>query len=221
VGLSFRHLATAGAALLCGAAFAMPLSAQRRPSVDIVLPAPGQAAIAGPIVQAKEMLAGSRIRELVSAGFTARFKFRVELWSEGRWLNDLERRLDYDVLVRYVPLEKAYEVVQVTHDRPFSLGKFTGLEDAEAAIARPTRVPIAAFATSRKLYYQVLLEVEVLSVSDLDEVDRWLRGELQPAMSGARNPGTAITRGFRTIAARLLGGEKRQYEARTATFRVP
>lgn len=216
-----RHLAAAGAALWFGAAFGTPLSAQRRPSVEIVLPPPSQVTVVGPIVQARDMLAGARIRELLSAGFTARFQFRVELWSQGAWLNDVERRLDYDVLVRYVPLEQTYEVLQVTHDRPFSLGKFARIEDAEGAIARPTRVPIAAFATKRKLYYQVQLEVEVLSVSDLDEVDRWLRGELQPAMSGAHSPGTALTRGFRTLAARLLGGEKRQYEARSPTFRVP
>ena len=177
--------------------------------------------VVGPVVTAKDMLAGARIRELLTAGFTARFHFRVDLSSEGTWLNDVERRLDYDVLVRYVPLEQTYEVVQVTHDRPFSLGKFTRIDDAEGAVARPTRVPNAAFATSHKLYYQVKLEVEVLSLSDLDEVDRWLRGELQPAMSGSRNPGTALTRGFRTLAARLLGGEKREYEARTPTFRVP
>jgi hypothetical protein len=216
-----RHLAAAGVALWSGAAFGTPVSAQPRPAVEIVLPAPGQVAVAGPVVQAKDMLAGTRIRELLSAGFPARFHFRVELWSEGAWLNDLERRLTYDVLVRYVPLEQTYEVLQVTHDRPFSLGRFARIEDAEGAIARPTRVPITAFATKRKLYYQVRLEVEVLSLSDLDEVDRWLHGELQPAISGARNPGTAITRGFRTLAARLLGGEKREYEARTATFRMP
>jgi hypothetical protein len=218
---SLRLLASAGVALLAGASAAAPLAAQRRPSVDIVLPALAQATVAGPIIQARDMLAGTRIRELLAAGFTARFHFRVELLSQGGWLNDVERRLDYDVLARYVPLEQTYEVIQVTHDRVFSLGRFARVEDAEGAIARPTRVPMAAFATARRLYYQVKLEVEVLSVSDLDEVDRWLRGELQPAMSGARNPGTALTRGFRTLAARLLGGEKREYEARTPTFRVP
>ena len=216
-----HRLAASGVAILLGVAFGTPVFAQNRPALEIALPPPGQVMVAGPIVQATDMLAGTRIRELLSAGFPARFHFRVELWSQGAWLNDLERRLSYDVLVRYVPLEQTYEVVQVTHDRPFSLGKFARVEDADRAVARPTRVPISALATKRRLYYQVRLEVEVLSLSDLDEVDRWLRGELQPAISRGRNPGTAITRGFRTLAARLLGGEKREYEARTATFRAP
>jgi hypothetical protein len=63
--------------------------------------------------------------------------------------------------------------------------------------------------------------VRTLSVSDLDEVNAWLRGELRPAVSGERNPGTAISRGIRSLTTRLLGGEKREYVARSATFRPP
>ena len=43
--------------------------------------------------------------------------------------------------------------------------------------------------------------------------------ELKPAVSGKKNPGTAVGRGLRTLVVRLLGGEKRHYEARTGTFR--
>jgi hypothetical protein len=51
-------------------------------------------------------------------------------------------------------------------------------------------------------------------------VERWLRGELRPAVRGEKNPGTALTRGVRTLVVRLLGGEKRHYEARSGTFRL-
>jgi hypothetical protein len=70
------------------------------------------------------------------------------------------------------------------------------------------------------VYYNVELDVEMLSVSDLDEVERWLRGELRPAVRGQRNPGTAVTRGVRTVVAKLLGAEKRHYEERSARFDV-
>lgn len=197
------------------------LSAQRYPTLDIEPPAPSQALVEGPVVRARDMLAGARSRELLAAGFPAQFHFRIELWSEGRWFNDLERQMEYDVFVRYIALEKAYEVTQVVHDRPpLSLGKFTKLADAEAAVARPTRVPITAFRTSRTLYYVATLDVEVLSLGDLDELDRWLRGEVEPTLSGSRNPGTALSRTLRALAARVLGGERREYERRTAPFRV-
>jgi hypothetical protein len=70
------------------------------------------------------------------------------------------------------------------------------------------------------VYYNVALDVEMLSVSDLDEVERWLRGELRPAVRGERNPGTAVTRGVRTVVAKLLGAEKRHYEERSSRFEV-
>ncbi len=185
------------------------------------LPPAAQTLTEGPVIIAREMLSGARIRELLSAGFPAQFHFRVELWSEGRWVNDLEREMEYDVFVRYSAIEKAYEVTQKIHDGLFPLGKFTNLDDAEAAVARPTRVPITAIRSSRAQYYDATLAVTVLSLSDLDELDRWLTGDVQPAISGSRNPGTALTRGVRALAARALGGEKREYGSHTPTFRVP
>jgi hypothetical protein len=38
---------------------------------------------------------------------------------------------------------------------------------------------------------------------------------------GKRDPGTAITRSIRMLASRLLGGDTREFEAETGTFRVP
>lgn len=197
----------------------MPLHAQRHPVVEVHAPAPAMAMLEGPVVTARDMLAGSRIRELLAAGFPAQFHFQVELWSQGRWTNDIERRAEYDVKVRYIPLDKVYEVVQMTDGRALSLGRFARVEDAEAAIARPTRAAVTARRISRRQYYQVTLGVEVLSLRDLDEVDRWLRGEIEPAFNG--NAGTVVTRGLKTLVARVLGGEKREYEAHTEPFQLP
>ena len=54
-----------------------------------------------------------------------------------------------------------------------------------------------------------------LDNTDLAEMQRWLRGEAQPAVRGKRNPGTALTNGLRTLTTRLLGGEARHYDARS------
>lgn len=200
---------------------AVPLAAQRRPALEVELPAPAQLAVAGPVVRASAMLSGDRIREPLAAGFPARFHFIVELWSEGGLFNDPERRAEYDVIVRHIALENVYEVTRVENDRALSLGKFSQVDDAESAVGRPARVPITPPRSKRRLYYQVTLTVQILTVSDLDELNRWLKGELRPAISGKRNPGTVLTRGLRTFVARLLGGETREYEQRTPAFRVP
>ena len=215
---SFR---TRHSAFALALTFALPLTAQQRPELTISLPASAAFTVEGPVVRARGMLGGARLREPLAAGFPARFHFTVELWSEGRWLNDLERRVEYDVIARYIALERVYEVMQVVNDRPFPLGKFARVDDAERAIGRQYRVPITAPRSARRMYYQVTLVVQILQLSDLEELDRWLRGELRPAISGERNAGTVLTRGLRAFAARLVGGETREYEDKTPTFRVP
>ncbi|MBM3908651.1 MAG: hypothetical protein FJ363_11340 [Gemmatimonadetes bacterium] len=189
-----------------------------RPALTITAPAPGERLRAGPIVVASQMLGGRKLGEALESGFPARLHFTVELWSVGGWTNALERVVEWDVVVRRLAVENVYEVTQVVGDRPFSLGRFTQLADAAAAVARPTRAPIVAVPGMVRQYYQAGLSVETLSISDLDEVERWLRGELRPAVRGERNPGTVLGRGLKTLASRLLGGERREYVARTGVF---
>lgn len=192
--------------------------AQPRPGLSITMPAPEQVTRVGPAVAASNMLAGRKLQELLSSGFPARLHFVVELWSVGGWVNDLERVTEWDVVVRQVAMENVYEVSQIAGDHVFSLGRFALLSDAEAAVGRPVRASIVAFPGRKRFYYQVTLAVETLALTDLDEVERWLRGELRPAVRGKRNPGTVLSRGVKTLASRLLGGERREYEERTAIF---
>jgi hypothetical protein len=197
------------------------LHAQRAPTLEIRLPAADQATRVGPLVTALDMLSSPRARDPLAAGFPARFHFMVTLWSEGNFGNKIERRAEYDVLVRFLAMEKKYEVVQNVNDHVLSLGKFDRVEDAEGAIARPTRAPIRAFPSRKHFYYRVTLDVQVLGASDLDEVNGWLKGELEPAIKGDRDPGTALTRTIRYLTSRLLGGDSREFEAQTPAFQVP
>ena len=168
------------------------------------------------------MLAGDRIQKLLLAGFPARFHFRVELWSEGRFfLSHLENAAEWDVWARYLPTERMYEVLQVQDNQPLSLGKFLVLADAERAIGRPYAAPLSANPSSRRQYYQATLVVEVLSERDLDELSRWLQGDVEPGIRGEANPASIVSRGIRTLASRLLGGERLEYEVTGPKFRVP
>jgi len=195
-----------------------PLSAQDAPRLDVTLPAQSALLREGPTVRGTGLMNDAQLRDLVRNGFPARFSYRVELWSSGGFFNSLAASAAWDVIVRYDPLEKVYEVVRIAGNQAVSLGKFADVEDAGSAVGRPVRAPLNAPSRSR-YYYAATLDVEVLSLSDLDELERWLRGELKPAVSGRRNPGTALTRGVRTLVVRLLGGTKRHFEAKTATFR--
>jgi hypothetical protein len=159
------------------------------------------------------------MRDLLANGFPARLHYRLERWSSGRWFDDLKAAFDWDVILKYDVLGKKYQVVRVVNNKSESLGEYPAVADAENAAEAAYRVAISLPKKGQRGYYNLLLDVETLSLTDLDEVNRWLRGELKPAVSGKKNPGTALGRGVRTLVVRLLGGEKRHYEARTGTFR--
>ena len=213
-----RPLPLLAAALLCAAV--RGASAQGHPALSITAPAPEELTRAGPVVVASHMLSGRKLQELLANGFPVRLHFSVELWSVGTWSNEVQRIVEWDVVVRWLQVERTYDVTQIVNDRPFSLGRFPLLSDAEAAVGRPTRASITAVPSARRLYYQASLSVETLSVTDIDEVERWLHGELEPAVRGHRNPGSALSRGIRTLFSRLAGGERREYAERTPIFRV-
>ena len=204
------------AGLVAGPASA---AAQRRPELRVELaPRPEREA---PLVRAVAMLGDTRQRDLLRNGFPLRLHYRLELWSTGGWVNDFEGSTEWDVVVRFDPLGKVYEVARVVDDRVTLLGRHSTIEGAERAVERPYRAPLMPTRHGRRYYYAGTLAVDAVSVSDLDEVERWLRGELRPAVRGERHPGTAVTRGLRTLLARIVGGETRQYQGQSPTFRAP
>jgi len=199
-------------------AFAAPLGAQKV-RLEVVLPQQPAWADEPPAVSSAGLLSDPSMRDLLANGFPARLHYRLERWASGRWFDDLKAAFEWDVILKYDVLGKKYQVVRVVNKKAESLGEYPGTADAENAVESPYKVAISLPKKGQRGYYNLLLDVETLSLSDLDEVQRWLKGELKPAVSGKKNPGTALGRGVRTLVVRLLGGEKRHYEAKTGTFR--
>jgi hypothetical protein len=218
-----RALVVALAAVL---AFGGPLHAQRSVRLDVVLAARapdgtgGGTAPMGPHIAFANVLEDEQTRELVRSGFPAQLHFRLELWRVGRWINELERSVDWDMVVGYDPGTQSYRVRRRFGNQLEDLGAFPTLSSAQAASERPLRVPLTPRRPRWRYYYNLTLDVEALSVSDLDQLERWLRGELRPAVRGENNPLTALGSGARTLVTRILGGERRHYEKRSATFRA-
>lgn len=195
--------------------------AQRSARVEIELSPTALRGVEAPRVRALRVLSDARLRDLLRNGFPARLHWRVEAWSTRGWFDDLKGAVEWDVIVRYEPLERRYEIVRIDAEgNPTPLGRTETFANVEAIIERPQQPPILPPRRRDRVYYNVSLDVEMLSVSDLDEVEQWLRGELRPAVRGQRNPGTAVTRGVRTLVAKLLGAEKRHYEERSVRFDV-
>jgi hypothetical protein len=181
---------------------------------------PGQPAhVTGPAVRALDILSDGQTRDLLRNGFPARLHFRVELWHAGGIFNALDGTREWDIIARYDPLEKQYRAARLSDNNVTVLGEFPQFPALAAALALPYNVPLVPGRGGGRYYYNAVVDVEMLSLSDLDEVERWLRGELRPAVRGQRNPGGVLGRGLRSLFVRLLGAERRHYEVRSKTFK--
>lgn len=195
-------------------------AAQADARLDVQLPTRSVGGADGPSFAPRAVLATRELRDLLRAGFPARLHFRSELWRNDRLNNTRDQAVEWDMLVRFDQLGQKYEVYRIVGERASRLGRVDTVEEAEALVERPFRILAPPMRRGQSYYYDSSLDVEVLSLSDLDEVERWVRGEVRPTLRGDRNPGTAVTRTVRTFFVRLLGGERRHYQTRTNTFRA-
>lgn len=190
-----------------------------RPHVELTLPPPASLATSPPVVRTIGVLEAGRTPELVRNGFPARLHYKVERWAAGTFVNDVKATAEWEVIAEYDALAKTYRLVRATPQAAVVIGDYQTLGEADDALDDAYTAPISIPRRGDKSYYELTLTVEAMSLSDLDEVRRWLRGELRPAVSGKRNAGTAVTSGVRTLFVRILGGERVEYRATTGVFR--
>ncbi len=207
-----RSLAIALLLLVSSSAVAV---AQSSPEIDIRVTAQSFP----PLVAVRNVLEERQFDELLRNGFPARLHIRAQIWTVGRYFDDVRGRVEWDVIVQYNVVEKSYEVARVVGDRVMSLGSYLRFADARAASELAYLPALPTPKRGQKGYVLVQAELQTLEVTDLDEVERWLRGEARPAVKGKRSPASALTRGVRTLASRILGGEVRQLEARSPTMK--
>jgi hypothetical protein len=172
-----------------------------------------------PLVRSVHIFADRDIREMMHSGFPARLHYRLELWGAEGFFDNLKRQVEWDVIVRYNPLKRRYTATRIEGDRITALGSFDSLDPIEEVLSHAIQPALAVPDGHDRYYYNLVLDVQMLSVTDLDEVERWLKGDLGPAAHGNKNPATAIGQGAKTLITKLLGGQEKHYEARSKVFR--
>jgi hypothetical protein len=172
-----------------------------------------------PLVKSVHILGDREIREMLHSGFPARLHYRLELWGAGGFFDDLKRQIEWDVIVRYNPLKRRYTAARIEGDHITALGSFDNLDPIEDLLSHAAQPTFVVPDSHDKFYYNLVLDVQMLSVSDLDEVEHWLKGDLGPAVHGEKSPGTALGRGAKTFITKILGGQDKHYEARSKVFR--
>lgn len=151
------------------------------------------------------------LRNALASGLPLRLSLRVELWQK-RFFDRLVG--DEEVFMALVqdPLSRAYVL-----DTGLAERRYTTLAEVQDALGPLLRVSLRPEGAGR-FYYLASLEVGTLSLSDLEELRRWLRGDVQPAVAGERSAGRAVEQGLRRLLVRVIGLPTRRYEARSGTF---
>lgn len=154
------------------------------------------------------------LRRALQSGLPLRVHLDVELWKD-RFFDSQEGRAEWRATVVYEPLGETYRV-ETSADSAVRV--VASLDDAGRVLRRRFELPLRP-PDEGKYYYQGVLEVETLSLSDLEELQRWLRGDLGPAVSGRDPVENAVEKGMRRLVVRMLGLPARRYRIRTEVFR--
>jgi hypothetical protein len=159
-----------------------------------------------------EILERPGVRQSLEAGLPVRIGIVVELWRD-RVVDALEGRHEWRGTVVMDPLSGRYR----TETDGGAVGEFVSLAGARAFLQGQLQIPLAPGREGR-FYYLGRMEVETLSLSDLEELRRWLQGDLGAAVEGEESVGGALGRGLRRLLVRALGLPVQRYQTRTPTF---
>ncbi|MDB4951104.1 MAG: hypothetical protein JWM27_3753 [Gemmatimonadetes bacterium] len=164
-----------------------------------------------PAVAVRGVLRDAALRDALASGLPLRFHLRMELWEKGTFDRLADAAETEAALVRSA-LEPGFTLETAHTSLPI-----TTLPDAERALERAFVFDMHPTGRGR-FYYLATLDVETLSLSDIDELRRWLRGEARPAVQGRAPVGRAVERGLRRFFVRLLGLPTRHYVVKSPFF---
>jgi hypothetical protein len=214
-----RALAAAAGLLL---AAGRPLPAQSPPVVSLGVRLSADSTVQGarvPVVRSENLLADGRWLSTLRSGLPVRLHYRLEIWrSRGGWLDLLTRQTEWDVVVRHEPLLDQYTLLTLFANRAQER-RYATVDALSAALAFSYQVNVRP-SESGRYYYTAVLEVSTLSDSDLDELERFLDGDLGDVAQGRGNVGDALGRGATRFLLRLAGLPSLRLEARSPGFEV-
>ena len=173
-----------------------------------------------PVVRSENLLsAESRWLDALRSGLPVRLHYRVEVWrSREGWFDTFSRQIEWDVVVRHEPLLDQFTLLTLVGARR-QTRRYATLDALGAALAFAYQVNVRPEEPGG-YYYAASLQVSTLSDSDLDELERFLAGDLDDGGQGGKGIGDAVGRGATRFLLRLAGLPSLRLEARSPRFEV-
>lgn len=169
-----------------------------------------------PRVRSTGLLADGKFIGLMRSGFPLRLHYRLELWRvRSSWFDQFVREVSWDAVARNDPLADDFVLIR----QGGRIIRYATAEELAAALDIPYVVTLRPSDNGR-YYFIAKLEVTTLNDTDLQELSRWLSGDVGPAVSSGENFGDALARGAQRVLVRLAGLPRQQLEARSPTIRI-
>jgi hypothetical protein len=171
-----------------------------------------------PRVRSTGLLADGKFVGLMRSGFPLRLHYRLELWHvRGSWFDQFIREVSWDAVARNDPLADDFVLLR----QGGKVSRYATPEELAAALEIPYTVTMPAVGSrGERFYFVARLEVTTLNDTDLQELSRWLSGDVGPAVSGGESFGDALARGAQRVLVRLAGLPRQRLEARSPTIRI-
>jgi hypothetical protein len=165
-------------------------------------------------VQATRLLDDGRFLDLMRSGFPLRLHFRLDLWRmRSGWFDRFITGVEWDAVARHDPLAEEFILIRTGG----TVTRYNTTEDLATALAVPYRVSIDPRGDGR-FYLMGRLEVTTLNDTDLEELTRWLKGDVTPAVSGRESFGDALAHGAQRALVRIAGLPTLTLEGRSDVF---
>jgi hypothetical protein len=164
-----------------------------------------------------DFLAKASLLEAVHSGLPLRIRIRIQLWRDGFFDNQEGDEYEWRASVVFDPLTRRYGIQ--TSGRAAVEEEVNTLNEARMLLQQTLAVPLLPEREGR-YYYNAVVEMETLSLSDLEELQRWLKGDLAPVVAGESDVEGALAKGFRRVLVRALGLPSQRFEVQSEKFQI-
>jgi hypothetical protein len=156
-------------------------------------------------VEIGDIFSDPELVDAVLSGLPLRIRIRVQLWKDG-FFDDQKDQSEWRASILFDPLTRLFRVQ--TSERTGEEVEVSSMEEAQEALQLALNVPIRP------------RESGTLSLSDLEELQRWLKGELAPVVAGEGDVEGALAKGVRRVLVRMLGLPAKRWRVPSRKFTV-
>lgn len=190
------------------------------PKLEIFLKRDTAGAVVAPVVTAGHMMGDGAFEGSLRNGFPIHFTWRLTLWRDAAIYDRNVREATWDAIVVLDPVTNIYQLIRGPAG---TVESYPDTRRLDSALAKPYTIddmtPPPHGGRFGRFFYTCELNAESLSPSELEDVERWLKGDLGRALTQTGDVDNAFSRGARLLLIRLAGLPHRTLQARTDKFR--